>query len=104
MFIIYDELELFEFFESNPVIIGEQEAGDWIYTYQKNNFKIVFLISTYEMYVETSITYNDSVVYSQKHNGVFEIRKIDANNLKVLVSKENAIIIKKEPQIGVIVE
>ena len=36
MFIKYDELELFEFFESEPVVIGEEDAGDWIYTYQKD--------------------------------------------------------------------
>lgn len=104
MFIVYDELELFEFFENNPVTIGEYEAGNLIYTYQKNNFKIIFLISTYEMYVETSIVYHDSIIYSQKHSSVSEIKKIDAHNLKVLVNKERTIIIKKQPQIGVIVE
>lgn len=104
MFIVYDELELFEFFENNPVTIGEYEAGNWIYTYQKNNFEIIFLISTYEMYVEISIVYHDSIIYSQKHSSVSEIKKIDAHNLKVLVNKERTIIIKKQPQIGVIVE
>ena len=104
MFIKYDELELFEFFESEPVIIGEYEAGDWIYSYQQNNFKIVLLISTYEMYIEVSVNYNDNVIYSQKHNNIFEIKKVDSNNLKAITGEEKIIIIKKEPQIGVIVE
>ena len=104
MFIKYDELELFEFFESEPVIIGEYEAGDWIYSYQQNNFKIVLLISTYEMYIEVSVNYNDNVIYSQKHNNIFEIKKVDSNSLKAITGEEKIIIIKKEPQIGVIVE
>lgn len=104
MFIKYNELQLFDFFESEPAVIGEYEAGDYIYSYQQNNFKIVLLISTYEMYIEISITYNNNIIYSQKHDNVLEIRKTDSGILRVLLDKEKTIIIKKEPQIGVIVE
>ena len=75
-----------------------------MYSYGQNDFEIVLLISTYEMYVEISITYNDNIIYSQKHNNVLEIRKSDSNNLRLLLDKENTIIIKRKPQIGVIVE
>ena len=104
MFIKYNELQLFDFFQSEPAVIGEYEAGDYIYSYQQNNFKIVLLISTYEMYIEISITYNNNIIYSQKHDNVLEIRKTDSGILRVLLGKEKTIIIKKEPQIGVIVE
>ena len=104
MFMKYNELQLFDFFESEPAVIGEYEAGDYIYSYQQNNFKIVLLISTYEMYIEISITYNNNIIYSQKHDNVLEIRKTDSGILRVLWGKEKTIIIKKEPQIGVIVE
>ena len=104
MFIKYNELQLFDFFDSEPAVIGEYEAGDYIYSYQQNNFKIVLLISTYEMYIEISITYNNNIIYSQKHDNVLEIRKTDSGILRVLLGKEKTIIIKKEPQIGVIVE
>lgn len=104
MFIKYDILELLEFFESEPGIIGEYEGGDWIYSYRQNNFNIVLLISTYEMYVEISITYNDIIIYSQKHDNVQEIRKTDFEDLRILLDNNNTIIIKKEPMIGVIVK
>lgn len=104
MFIKFDELELFEFFEGEPTIIGEYEEGNWMYSYGQNDFKIVLLVSTYEMYVEISITYNDNIVYSQKHNNILEIRKSDSDNLRLLLDKENTIVIKRKPQIGVIVE
>lgn len=104
MFIKFDELDLLEFFEKEPTIIGEYEEGNWLYSYGKNDFEIVVLISIYEMYVEISITYNDNIIYSQKHDNVIEIIKTDSDNLRVLLDKENTIIIKKEPQIGVVVE
>ncbi len=104
MFIKFDELELFEFFEREPTIIGEYEEGNWLYSYAQNHFEIVLLISTYEMYIETSITYDDNIIYSQKHDNVLEIRKTDSDHLSILLNKDNMIIIKKEPQIGVIVE
>lgn len=104
MFIRYDELDLLDFFESEPTCIGEYEAGDWIYSYGRNDFAIVVLISTYEKYVEISITYKDYIIYSQKHNNVSEIKRGDSCCLKLLFNKDNVIIIKKEPQIGVVVE
>lgn len=56
------------------------------------------------MYVKISITYKDNIIYSQKHDNVLVIRKSSSDNLRLLLDKENTIIIKKEPQIGVIVE
>ena len=103
MFIKYDELELFEFFESEPVVIGEEDAGDWIYTYQKDDFKVILLVSTYEMYIKISICYCENIVYTEKFNQVIEINKLDSNALKTM-KDEKRILIKKEPQIGVIVE
>lgn len=104
MYIRYDEAELFEFFEAEPTYIGEYEAGNLVYSYQYNDFVIIVVICTYEMYIKISIDYKNSTVYSQKHNGVLEIRKIDSNSLRVLAGKENEIILKKEPQIGVFIE
>lgn len=104
MFIKFDEVDMYEFFEGEPTIIGEYEEGNWMYSYGENNFEIVVLISTYEMYVEISITYNENIVYRQKHNNVLEIRKSDSNNLNILLGEENTIKIKRQPQIGVIVE
>lgn len=104
MFIEYDELELLEFFEGEPVVIGEFEAGNVIYSYKNNNFKMVLLISTYEMYIKISITYNDNVVYCQKHDDILAINKVDTDNLKVIGDKKSVVILKKSPQIGVIIQ
>ena len=103
MFIKYDELELFDFFECEPVIIGEEDAGDWIYTYQRDDFKIILLLSTYEMYINISICYCEKIVYTERFNQVREINKLDSNTLKIS-KDEKRILVKKESQIGVIVE
>lgn len=103
MFIKYEEDELFDFFEDNPTIIGDYEAGDWLYSYEREAFKIVLLLSTYENYVKITICYNEYTIYSQKHDHISEIRKIDSNTMKIL-KKEEQIIIKKDPQIGVMIE
>lgn len=103
MFIKYEEEELFEFFEGNPTIIGEIETGDQLYSYGREGFQIVLLLSTYERWIKISICHNENIIYSQKHDHISEIRKVDRNTIKIL-KKEEQIIIKKEPQIGVIIE
>ena len=50
MYIKYDESELFEFFECEPVPVGDDDAGDLIFTYSDNEFKLILFLSTYEMY------------------------------------------------------
>ena len=46
MYIKYDESELFEFFECEPVPVGDDDAGDLIFTYSDNEFKLILFLST----------------------------------------------------------
>lgn len=55
------------------------------------------------MYIKISICYCENIVYTEKFNQVTEINKLDCNALKI-IKDEKRILIKKEPQIGVIVE
>lgn len=55
----------FWIFECEPVPVGDDDAGDLIFTYSDNEFKLILFLSTYEMYVNISITYKDNIVYSQ---------------------------------------
>lgn len=104
MYIKYDESELFEFFECEPVPVGDDDAGDLILTYSDNEFKLILFLSTYEMYVNISITYKDNIVYSQKYSNVLEINQIERQNIKIVLKDGNTLILKKNPQIGVIAE
>ena len=104
MYIRYDESELFEFFECEPVPVGDDNGGDLIFTYSDNEFKLILFLSTYEMYVNISITYKDNIVYSQKYSNVLEINQIERLNIKIVLKDGNTLILKKNPQIGVIAE
>lgn len=104
MYIKYDESELFEFFECEPATVGDEDGGDLIYTYSDNKFKLILFLSTYEMYVNISITYKDNIVYSQKYSDVLEINQIEQQIIKIVLKDGNPLILKKSPQIGVIAE
>ena len=39
MFIKYDEIELMEFFESEPIFIGDEEAGECMYVRRQGEFQ-----------------------------------------------------------------
>ena len=45
MYIKYDESELIEFFECEPVPVGDDDAGDLIFTYSDNEFKLILFLS-----------------------------------------------------------
>lgn len=104
MYIKYDASELFEFFECEPVPVRDDDVGDLIFTYSDNEFKLILFLSTYEMYVNISITYKDNIVYSQKYSNVLEINQIERLNIKIVLKDGNTLILKKKPQIGVIAE
>ena len=96
----YDELDFFEFFESETSYLFEKEAGICSYSYEKDNFKIYVLLSCYENNMEVDISYKRSTVYSGEITNIEEIKKFDTDILKVVTDK-NWIFLKKWPCIGV---
>ena len=55
------------------------------------------------MYIKISICYCENIVYTEMFKQIVEINKLDVNTLKI-IKNEKSIIVKKETQIGVIVE
>ena len=98
-----NEFDLLSFFESNPLFIGEEAAGECRYIYVRDNFKISIFISIYEMCVSVYIGYNNNVLYREKIDNIVEISKVDEATLKIVGLLEN-IILKKFPQISAIIE
>ena len=86
----YDELDFFEFFESEPS-----------YLYEKDNFRIHISLSCYEDYMSIDISYKRGTVYSGEIRNIEEVKKFDTDILKVVTDK-NWIFLKKWPCIGVI--
>jgi len=101
--ILFDEFDFFEFFESDPTVIGTEKDGRLQYFYQTEDFKMIFDLSIYEHKVNISISHNNDIVYSEQFNSVEEIRKVDADTLK-MITEDKWIIVRKWSQISVQVE
>ena len=101
--ILFDEFDFFEFFESDPIVIGTEKDGRLQYFYQTEDFKMIFDLSIYEHKVNISIYHNNDIVYSEQFNSVEEIRKVDADTLR-MITEDKWIIVRKWSQISVQVE
>ena len=101
MYIKYNEYDLLELFESEPVsITGNIEDGQLIYSYEDNqNFKVSLTLDIYKQTSAVGLTYNDSVVFSGEYNNVTSIKKSD-EALIINVHEKETIKIKFHPQIG----
>jgi hypothetical protein len=89
MFIKYDEYELLELFENEPVVIGDKEAGMFIYS--KNDdlgFKLVLTISIYEKECGLSLNYKNfkSSIFDFK---LKDIDRITCDNQKLKLLSNN---------------
>jgi len=73
----YEELDFFEFFESEPTYLFEKEAGICSYSYEKDDFKIRASLSCYEDYMRVFISYKESTVYSGEIRNIEEIAAAD---------------------------
>lgn len=103
MFIKYDELDLLELFEDEPVsITGNKEDGKLIYTYKdERNFQLVLTLNTYAKTIRLSITYNDFIVFSGGFNHVTSITKKDDYAMIIHVNEEPTLKVKFYQQVGV---
>lgn len=71
----YDELELLEFFESEPKIIEPLEAGMYIYNRSIELFKLSLYFSIYENECSVSIEYDDKTIVSADFKSIESIYK-----------------------------
>lgn len=97
MFIKYDEYELLELFEKEPVVIGDEEAGMFIYS--KNDdlgFKLVLTISIYEKQCILSLNYQSLAT------PIFEFNLLDIDAIICEDQKLKIISHDKEKRVEVI--
>ena len=102
MFIKYDEYDLLELFQSEPVSIsGNIDDGELIYTYKDDqNFKLILTLDVYRQTSNLSITFNDYVVFTGDLNNVTSIKK-DDKVMIISVEEEERLKIKFYQQVGV---
>ena len=83
MYIKYDQYEMMELFNSEPIKIGDDESGELIYTYKDDtNFSVILFMSIYEKTGELTLTYQDKVVFNSEIKGINYIKKIENSTAK----------------------
>lgn len=102
MFIKYDEYDLLELFQSEPVSIsGNIDDGELIYTYKDDqNFKVILTLDVYQQTSSLTITFNDSIVFSGDLNNVSSIKK-DGKVMVINVGEDEKLKVKFDKQVGV---
>lgn len=102
MFIKYDEYDLLELFQSEPVSIsGNIDDGELIYSYKDDqNFKVILTLDVYQQTSSLSITFNDSIVFTGDLNNVTSIKK-DDKVMVINVGEEEKLKVKFYKQVGV---
>lgn len=102
MFIKYDEYDLLELFQSEPLsITGNIDDGELIYAYKDDqNFKVILTLDVYQQTSSLSITFNDSIVFTGDLNNVTSIKK-DDKVMVINVGGEEKLKVKFYKQVGV---
>lgn len=102
MFIKYDEYDLLELFQSEPVsITGNLDDGELMYTYKDDqNFKVILTLDVYKQTSSLSITFKDSIVFSGDFNNVTSLKK-DDKAMVMNVDEEERLKVKFYKQVGV---
>ena len=102
MSIKYDEYDLLELFQSEPVSIsGNIVDGELIYTYKDDqNFKVILTLDVYQQTSSLSITFNDSIVFTGDLNNVTSIKK-DDKVMVINVGEDEKLKVKFYKQVGV---
>ena len=76
MFIKFDTLEMLDFFENEPIFIGEEIEGKVIYSIKDNSqLSMMVTIDTYAKKIDISVSYLCNTVFSGEFDKVLEIRK-----------------------------
>lgn len=101
MYIKYDEYEMLEVFNSEPISVGSVEEGELIYSYKDNqSFSVTLFINVYAQLAELTISYKENIVFNSNIKAVRAIEKVDGA-LIIDSSDEKRIKLKFYPQVGV---
>ena len=101
MYIKYDEYEMLELFNNEPVSIGSVEEGELIYTYRDNkDFSVTLYMNVYAQLAELTLSYKENIVFNSKIKDVISVEKV-GETLIIDSGDEKRIRLKFSPQVGV---
>ena len=104
MFINFDELDMLDFFEEEPIFIGEEGEVKYLYSVRDvYQLSMTLVIDAYAKQIEIAVSHRYNTIFAGQFEEVFEIRK---SNDDLIVNMKNGkrLIIKKNSCLGVIFE
>lgn len=101
MYIKYDEDEMLELFNCEPINIGGIAGQELIYSCKSNEyFSVTLFMNVYAQLVELTLAYKENIVFNCKLKKVKVIKKVD-RALIIDSIDEKKIRLKFYPQVGV---
>lgn len=104
MFTKFDDLDMLDFFENEPISIGEEGEAKFIYSIKDNHqFSMTLTVDTYAKKIDISISYGNNTIFSGEFDNVHEIKKSE-DVLLVEMEPPKRLVLKKYSCLGVIME
>ena len=104
MFIKFDDLDMLEFFENEPISIGEEAEAKYIYSMKDSHqFSMILTVDTYAKKINISVRYGDNTIFAGEFDNVLEIRK-SKNVLLVEMEGQKRLVKKKYSCLGDVIE
>lgn len=104
MYIKYDEYELLELFENEPVSVFDEEVGTFIYSKFDNlGFKLVMMMSIYDFECNMSLNHDSyqKPIFEFKLKDVDSIKCDDGKMLFIRKDNKQSVIIHFKPNYSV---
>ena len=104
MFIKFDDVDMLEFFENEPISIGEEGEAKFIYSIKgSHQFSMTMMVDTYAKKIDISVRYSDSTIFAGEFDNVLAIRKSE-DVLLVEMENKKRLVLKKYSCLGVVIE
>lgn len=104
MFIRFDDLDMLDFFENEPILIGEEGEARYIYSIKDDySFSMLLTVDTYEKKIDIFVRYNNNTIFAGEFDNIQEIKKSE-DDLVVEMSSPKRLVIKKYPCLGVVLK
>lgn len=93
MFIKFDDSDMLNFFESEPISIGEEREANFIYSIKDNyQFSMILTVDTYKKQMDISIRYDNNTIFSGQFDNVIEIKRSEDVLLVEMEDKKRLVI------------
>ena len=104
MCIKFNDFDMLDFFENEPVSVGEETGGEFIYSIKDgNSFTLILTIDIYAKKIVVSMMHDNNTVFAGQFENINEITKSE-DVLLVKMEEKKRLVIKKEPCLGIFIE